>query len=69
MGDSWSCLPTTPSLKAAEAQLKVLQYFDGLLKSMINRHPHETIMDFSAAVDEATMDCETVYWNYWDSLE
>ena len=69
LGDTWTDLPSTPTLKAAEAQLRVLYYFDGLLKSMLNRHPYETIADFSAAVDEATMDCESVYWRYWDSLE
>lgn len=69
MGDTWTDLPSTPSLKAAEAQLRVLHYFDKLLKAFINRWPRETIVDLDAAMDEATMICETVYWCYWNSLE
>ena len=67
-GDSWTDLPSTPPLKAAEAQLRVLHYFDSLLKAFINRWPRETIADLDAAVDEATVHCEAVYKRYWDSL-
>lgn len=69
LGDSWTDLPSTPSLKAAEAQLRVLHYFDSLLKAFLNRMPGETIADLDAAVDEATAHCEAVYRHYWDSLE
>ena len=68
MGDSWTDLPSTPTLKAAEAQLRVLCYFDRLLKAFLNRWPRETIADLDAAVDEATAHCEAVYKCYWDSL-
>lgn len=69
MGDTWTDLPSTPSLKAAEAQLRVLCYFDRLLKAFLNRWPRETIADLDQAMDEATMICESVYWCYWNSLE
>ena len=68
MGDSWTDLPSTPTLKAAEAQLRVLCYFDRLLKAFLNRWPRETIADLDKAVDEATAHCEAVYKRYWDSL-
>ena len=68
LGDSWTMLPSTPTLKAAEAQLRVLCYFDRLLKAFLNRWPRETIADLDKAVDEATAHCEAVYKRYWDSL-
>ena len=68
LGDTWSDLPSTPNLETAEAQLRVLCYFDRLLKAFLNRHPRETIADLDEAVDEATAHCEAVYKRYWDSL-
>ena len=69
LGDSWTMLPSTPSLEAAKAQLRVLSYFDSLLKAYLNRWPRETITDIDKAMDEATAQCKTIYRRYWDSLE
>ena len=69
LGDSWTMLPSTPSLEAAKAQLRVLSYFDSLLKAYLNRWPRETITDIDKAMDEATAQCKAIYRRYWDSLE
>ena len=42
--------------------MRVLCYFDRLLKAYLNRMPSETIADLDVAVEEATMICESVYW-------
>ena len=69
LGDSWTMLPSTPSLEAAKAQLRVLNYFDSLLKAYLNRWPRETITDIDKAMDEATAQCKAIYRRYWNGLE
>ena len=65
----WTSLPSTPNVKTAKAQLRVIAAFKRLLRSFLAHENSGIINARDKELTEAVAACEAAYQEYWNGLK